>query len=89
MLCKIKTCKARRGCFCTGCARFPCDRLRHLDQRYRARYGMSMLENLTNIDAHGLRNFVDAEKFNWACPGCGQTLCVHKAACLACGHKWR
>jgi hypothetical protein len=87
--CKIKTCAARRGSFCTDCTSFPCERLSRLDKRYRTKYGMSMIDNLRRIVADGIRSFITSERSKWACPGCGETICVHKAACLACGHKWR
>lgn len=87
--CRIKTCIERSGDFCTSCARFPCERLRHLDKRYRTKYGMSMIENLRRIDTDGLRRFLEQEKTKWTCPGCGSTICVHKAACLVCRREWR
>jgi rubrerythrin len=79
----------RRGKFCSRCAGFPCERLSRLDQRYRANYGMSMIENLAKIETEGLRSFLEAEQVKWACPGCGATLCVHQRACPACGRTWR
>jgi len=60
-----------------------------LDKRYRTKYGMSMIDNLRRIQTDGIRSFVGSEKSKWACPGCGETICVHKASCLVCGHKWR
>ena len=87
--CKIMKCKARRGSFCTDCANFPCERLGRLDKRYRTKYGMSMIENLRNLQSGGLRSFVAGEQTKWTCPRCGETICVHNALCLACGHKWR
>jgi len=83
--CKIRNCETRRGKrFCTSCTKFPCERVCHIDKRYRTKYGMSMIENLKSIKAVGLRSFVDSEKIKWACPGCGAPLCVHKAGCLVC-----
>jgi len=88
--CKIRNCESRLGeKFCTSCAKFSCDKLSHIDKRYRVKYGMSMIENLKRIEVGGLRNFVESEKIKWACPGCGATLCVHKARCLACERPWR
>jgi hypothetical protein len=92
MTCRIKNCTERRRehrDFCSQCASFPCERLNHLDKRYRAKYGMSMIENLRRIKTEGLRSFVQSEKTRWACRGCGKTLCVHQAACPVCGRKWR
>ena len=89
--CAIKTCAVpgRPHRFCFECVQFPCARLRHLDLRYQTRYGMSMLENLGVIQAFGLRKFVAREQKKWACPACGQILCVHRGECLRCGRPRR
>ena len=87
--CRIRNCAESRGRFCAGCARFPCARLSHLDERYHRNYGMSMIENLRRIKTGGLQRFVEQERARWACPGCGATLCVHQAACPACARPWR
>ena len=83
--CRIANCDRRRGRFCTGWDVYPCARLKQLDKRYRSRYGMSMIENLAAIAAKGVRRFVAEEKIRWACPACGETLCVHRPFCLKCG----
>ena len=90
--CRIKNCEnMRQGKFryCFSGDRFSCDRLNHLDERYRTRYGMSMIDNLVQIKKFGIRHFIRNEKERWACPGCGQLLCVHRPQCLFCGHEWR
>ena len=89
--CTIKLCdkQGRPNRFCFTCAQYPCRRLRDLDRRYRNKYGMSMLENLGFIQAFGLRKFVAREQKKWACPACGQTLCVHRGECLRCGRPRR
>ena len=90
--CRIKTCRhLKRGAkkFCSGCGNFPCDPLKHLDQRYRTKYGMSMLANLEHIRRHGIGAFVRSEETRWACQQCGARLCVHKPQCLSCGCAWR
>jgi hypothetical protein len=87
MRCSIRNCAeidAPAGQFCFECHSFPCARLRHLDKRYRTKYGMSMLENLANIREHGLEPFVAAQRERWACPSCGGVLCVHRPRCLHC-----
>jgi hypothetical protein len=90
--CRIKNCEmlaqGRTG-YCFGCDHFPCDRLNHLDKRYRTKYGMGMIENLMNIKKAGIRKFIENENIRWTCPGCGVMLCVHKPHCLSCGRKWR
>jgi hypothetical protein len=90
--CAIKKCgkMAERGAkYCAGCGDLPCDRLKHLDKRYRTKYGMSMIENLACIGESGVRKFIAKEKEKWTCPGCGELLCVHKPQCLSCGRAWR
>lgn len=89
LVCKIKMCETRRGKFCSSkCESFPCQWLNHLDKRYRAKYGMSMVENLRSIETGGLRSFLEAEKTKWTCPGCGAKICVHYPSCRSCGRKW-
>ncbi|RPI97930.1 MAG: DUF3795 domain-containing protein [Spirochaetales bacterium] len=86
--CRIKNCKqpkSRNSRFCLACAQFPCARLKHLDKRYRTKYGMSMIENLENIRELGIKKFVAQEKIRWKCPECGGTICVHRKDCIYCG----
>ncbi len=73
--------------FCFECKKFPCSRLKSLDKRYRAKYNMSMIENLEYIKKFGLKDFVANEKMRWKCPECGGTICVHKGYCYSCGKK--
>jgi len=86
--CKIKKCEffqKTKSRFCFQCKKFPCDRLKHLDKRYRAKYGMSMIENLENIRKYGIRKFLENEKVRWTCSECGGAICVHKGYCYSCG----
>lgn len=71
--------------FCYECAEFPCRRLKHLDARYRARYHMSMIDNLEFIRDHDVESFLDKEEEKWRCPECGETICCHNGLCLNCG----
>jgi len=90
--CRIKTCEKlvnREYRYCFACNTFPCTRLVNLDQRYKAKYGMSMVENLTQIRATGIRRFIRREQERWACPRCGTLICVHKPRCLSCAYEWR
>lgn len=63
--CRLRICDKRIGKFCCDCAEFPCDRLRHLDHRYRTRYGMSQIENLACIRDKGIRKFLVNERKRW------------------------
>jgi hypothetical protein len=90
--CRIKNCEKRiagSADYCGKCSSFPCESLRRLDKRYRAKYGMSMIGNLKTILLSGLQSFVKSEQTRWACRRCGAVLCVHQEHCLACRRKWR
>lgn len=83
--CKIKHCENLNSEFCFTCKEFPCKRLKNIDNRYRTKYSMSMIENLENIQKTGISNFIMNEKARWACPKCNGTICVHKGYCIKCG----
>jgi hypothetical protein len=88
--CKIKNCEAFKKediNFCFECKDFPCDNLKHLDNRYRTKYNMSMIENLENIKNFGIKKFLENEGVRWDCPKCYGTICVHNGYCYSCGEK--
>jgi hypothetical protein len=89
--CKIKNCNELNKNnlkFCFECKKFPCERMKHMDKRYRTRYNMSTIENLENIKKFGIREFVKNEKIRWTCSHCGGTICVHRRYCYNCGKKY-
>jgi len=91
-MCRIKNCemlKVGRSKYCFKCEKFPCSRMKHLDKRYRTKYGMSMIENLETIKQFGIRYFIKQEKERWTCSKCGGIICVHKENCIFCDYKWR
>jgi hypothetical protein len=63
--CYLRMCSKRKSYFCYDCKEFPCDRLKHLDDRYRKKYGMSEIENLEYIREKGIRKFVQKERKRW------------------------
>jgi len=73
--CFIRACDQREDPYCGSCAVFPCDRIKHLDKRYRIRYGMSEIENLTLIREAGIEAFLEVEGEKWIVDGCVR--CVH------------
>ena len=90
--CVIKNCKelvTGNHLFCFSCAQFPCVHLRHLDDRYRVQYSVSVLANLERIKAVGVETFVTEETSRWTCPECDMLLCMHKPQCLNCGYTWQ
>lgn len=70
--------------FCYECNKFPCARLSQLDNRYRTKYGMSMVENLLFIRDNGMGKFIDYEQTRWRCSVCGSGISVHRNYCLNC-----
>ena len=77
--CTIKNCniikeKSWKYC-CSKCEKFPCQRLKSLDKRYRTKYGMSMVENLEFIKEKGIIKFINNEKQRWIKNG--KIFCVH------------
>ncbi len=74
--------------FCYDCVDYPCRRLRALDERYRTKYHMSMIENLDFIRSYGIDSFLKKETAKWRCSSCGGrrggVICCHNGLCLDC-----
>jgi hypothetical protein len=70
--------------FCYECVNFPCDRLKHLDKRYRSLFRMSMIENAQLIQMRGFSAFLTHEEQKWRCPQCGDVICCHNGLCYNC-----
>jgi len=70
--------------YCYECDNFPCERLEHLDKRYRTHFRMSMLENLKYIKKNGIIQFLEKEQKTWVCSGCGGVICCHNGLCFDC-----
>ncbi len=70
--------------YCFQCDRFPCQHLKRLDKRYAANFRMSMIDNLTNIERHGIAAFLDGEEEKWACQQCNALICCHNGICFNC-----
>lgn len=88
LTCSIKNCSELNKSakpYCFDCKKYPCARLKQLDKRYRSKYGMSMIENLNNIKAFGIRRFIKNERERWKCSNCSSLLSVHRENCLCCG----
>jgi hypothetical protein len=85
--CVIFACGNVHGRYNHDCGKFPCDRLKGLDKRYRTKYHMSRLDNLAAINKDGIRAFVKSERERWTCRECGGTIDVHHYRCSACGKE--
>jgi len=63
--------------YCSNkCDKFPCTRLKNLDKRYRTKYGMSMIENLSYIEKNGIDAFIKHEEKKWIKGD--KIFCVHR-----------
>ena len=85
--CKIKNCDnlvTTDSKFCYDCDKFPCQRLKHIDKRYRIKYKTSLIQNLTKIKEIGIINYLAEESIRWTCPECGSVISVHRDNCLSC-----
>ena len=82
--CRLRICKKRKGKYCYQCDDFPCARLKHLDKRYRTRYGMSEIDNLMYIKKCGIQTLLAREERRWQCKKCGNMICVHNKRCYFC-----
>jgi len=70
--------------FCYECQEFPCHRLRTIDKRYRSRYRMSMIENLSFIKENGMKKFLNNQEKTWKCKNCGELISCHNGLCFNC-----
>ena len=61
--------------------------MKSLDKRYRAKYNMSMLENLAFIKKKGMEKFLEKEREKWKCPDCGGVVSCHDNQCYDCGKR--
>ena len=83
--------------YCYECSNFPCEWLKHLDNRYRTYFKMSMIENLEYIKNIGIKPFLEEQEEKWKCPKCGGVICCHNGLCYKCNldklrqkkHKYR
>ena len=70
--------------FCHECPDFPCKKLMAIDERYRVRFRMSMVENLRVIREKGMGRFLREQRMSWRCPECGGTISCHNGLCFRC-----
>jgi len=70
--------------YCYQCNDFPCKQLQRLDDIYRQRFDMSMIDNLEYIKQNGMKQFLQKQKEKYTCPKCGGVICVHNSKCYYC-----
>ena len=70
--------------YCYECSEFPCKQLQKLDDKYRKRFNMSMIENLEYIRDNSMKDFLKQQEKKYRCPECGGFICVHTTFCYSC-----
>jgi predicted RNA-binding Zn-ribbon protein involved in translation (DUF1610 family) len=65
----------------------PCKKLAHIDEHYKVRYGMSMVENQKMIQEKGMDEFLKSQAIKYRCPNCGDVVSVHDGKCYACSYQ--
>jgi hypothetical protein len=85
--CKIKTCAMERGVeFCSACPTYPCAIVKRLDQSYRKRYKVSLIDNAQRLKTLGAEAFLQEERTRWTCADCGGVISLHDGVCSECGN---
>jgi hypothetical protein len=62
----------------------PCEGVDRVDRRYRARYGVSLVGNLREIEEQGIDAFLRSQEAKFRCSACGDVVSVHDGKCYAC-----
>lgn len=70
--------------YCYECTKYPCHRLKHLDERYRKNYNYSLIENLNIIKKNGDEFFLYKENKANECKRCGGLISIHNKKCFHC-----
>lgn len=81
--CAIRKCNIKVE-YCYECDKFPCIKIKNLDLRYKTRYAMSMIENLSYIKEHGESDFLRWQNEKYKCIKCGKLHTVHHDYCMYC-----
>ena len=97
MGCRIRNKKCsmiRRNCpellenkieFCHECDGFPCSNLEKLDNKYRKKYYVSLIDNLRRIREIGAEKWLKEQEELYTCSSCGGQICIHDEECYDCG----
>ena len=83
--CAKKRCAFEQGIqWCFECSRFPCARIKSLDQRYRQNYDVNLIQN--GLDAkRDMDAFLQMQRDCFTCISCGGIIDQHHKRCSECG----
>ncbi len=87
--CIKKQCAFQQGFqWCFECSRFPCARIKSLNQRYQQNYNVNLIQN--GLDAkRDMEAFLQVQKELFTCKFCGGIIDQHHQSCSECGKKHR
>ena len=77
--------------YCFECPSYPCTALEDLAERYRTKYGLDFLENLSLIQRDGEDALLDGLNGRYACERCGGLRSIHSGKCFECDelNSWK
>lgn len=70
--------------FCYECEEFPCREIERMDRRYRNNYGMSVKDNLKQINEGGMDMFLKDQYGKYRCLACDSLISIHNKKCFHC-----
>ena len=70
--------------FCFECDQYPCKEIKRMDRRYRDIYGMSLKDNLEQINENGAVEFAEAQFKKYQCSKCSGAISIHNKKCFKC-----
>ena len=84
--CAQKQCAFEQGYqWCFECSRFPCARIKSLDQRYREKYNINLIQNGLEVK-RCMDDFLQSQKDFFTCKSCGGIIDQHLKRCSECGN---
>ena len=70
--------------YCYQCNDFPCKQLQKLDNKFRKRFDMSMIDNLEIIKEYGKKKLLHKQEEKYKYLKYGGVICLHNSKCYYC-----
>lgn len=83
--CDILKCSQDKGYqYCYECDDFPCEKASGFNDYYIQRFGHEFLPNAILMKKEGKAALEKDLAEKWACPQCGDIICIHDNKCSGC-----
>ena len=83
--CLKKDCALDQGLrWCFTCERFPCSKIKSLNNRYKTNYGVDLVEN-GECAKCDMEAFLKEQRVQFTCVVCGGVVDQHRKKCSECG----